>query len=213
MRVVAIGLIAFTRIPVARQLVGPGVGHRRDRALRSAVVGLTEVAHLRSGHRVHDRSARALIAHPQRTLLRAPERAARVDPHHELPLVVGHLEEALVAHDPGVVHHRVDRTELVDALADELLRALARADVGAVRHGATARFADLADHLLRLFAVDVVHDDAGALRAQREAVPAADAAAAAGHHRGLAFEDAHLPPASWSSLAFGCCAKLASAHR
>jgi hypothetical protein len=115
-----------------------------------------------------------------------------VDAHHQLEVLVGHLEEALVAHDARVADHRVDPAELVDALRDQLLGALARADVGAARDGAAARAADLADHLLRLFAVDVVHDDARALRAEREAMSATDAAAAAGHDRGLALEDAHL---------------------
>src|SRR5262249_13211823 len=173
------------------------VGHARDRALGARVVRLAEVAEVRRGDRVHDRAARALLAHAQRGLLRAHEGPVDVDAQHVAELLVAHLEEGTVADVAGVVHDRVDRAELVDAALHERSGAGARADVRGVRAGLAAEGSELRGDGARLVRVDVVHDHGGALTREVQAVAAADAAPAAGDDRRPAVEDAHPwpPPA------------------
>src|SRR3546814_2773949 len=53
----------------------------------------------------------------------------QVHAHHGVPLVLGHVGEHAVAHEPGVVDHRVEPTEGVDGRAHQGGRILDSGDV------------------------------------------------------------------------------------
>ena len=121
----------------------------------AGVVGLSEVSEVRGGDGVHDAAAGPLIAHAQRGLLPAQEGPEHVHAQHLAEILVGHLEEGLVADVARVVHEDVDRAECVDALRDQGPGAGARADVVAARDRLAALGGDLLDHLAGLGEVDV----------------------------------------------------------
>ena len=68
-----------------------------------------------------------------------------MDPEDVVELLVGHLEERAVAHDPGIVDGRVDAAERRNALRHERLAARSRPHVVRVRAGDAALRLDLAD--------------------------------------------------------------------
>src|SRR3546814_7084394 len=101
----------------------------------------------------------------------------QVHAHHGVPLVLGHVGEHAVAHEPGVVDHRVEPTEGVDGRAHHGGRILEAGDVTPVGHRLATRAADLVDHLAGRsaaapgpveLAAEVVDHHPGALAGQLE---------------------------------------------
>src|SRR5439155_7248217 len=162
---------------------------------------LTEVAH-EAGERgrVHDPPTLALHLEHARRRLRDQERPAQVHIEHQVEVLLAHVEERLVAQDPGVVHHDVEPAELVQRAPDEPVSPFARGHAVVVRYGVSALALDLGDHLVRhlrtlaaavAIAAEIVHHDLGALAGEEQRVLAADAAARPGDDRDLALEQTH----------------------
>ena len=102
--------------------------------LGRGVVGLAAVAERGDAREVEDLAVLLL----DEVLLGGPghqERTAQVDAHDQVPVLVGHLEQQVVAGDAGVVDQHVDPAELVDDPRDRGLDGLGVADVGADADG------------------------------------------------------------------------------
>ncbi len=105
----------------------------------------------------------------------------------QIPVGIGHLGEALVAQDAGVVDDDVDATEVVHRALNDTVTV---DDVVRVGDGGTASGFDLFDNLERGFAVgafavgaatEVVDDDFGAVFREQQGVGAANTAASTGY--------------------------------
>ena len=187
------------------QLHRHGVRHRRDPALRPAVVRLAEVAVVRPRRRRDQHPAVALFPHLARRRLAGVERSKDVHVEDVPHLLLRHIQERPVAQDAGVRHHRVDLPELRHALVDDLLRPLSRVDGVVVHDRRPNLLVDDVDGLLRLFEVDVVDHDRGAFLRQPLRVTRTDAASRTRHHRRLAVYYTHdVPPVGYSILACSC---------
>ena len=127
-----------------------------------------------------------------------------VDGEDDVPLLFRHVEDHLVAQDAGVVDDDVEPAEGVERLLHHAVAGLEVGDVVVVGDGVAAHLLDFVDDLVGRAllaagagrgAAEVVDDDARALGRERQALAAADAAAAAGDDRDLAFESvAHVMP-------------------
>jgi hypothetical protein len=60
------------------------------------------------------------------------ERAVKMDLHHRVEILIGHLVKEPVAQDAGVVHHRVDAAEFLDPGFDHRARGVGIGDVAAI---------------------------------------------------------------------------------
>ena len=121
--------------PELAQLDRERLGEPLQPGLRRRVVRLPAVAQRRRARQVDD-PAPLRLGH---VLLHRPgheERAAQVHVHDDVPVGVGHLEQQVVAGDPGVVHQHDRRAELRGDPVDGGLHLLGVADVGA--HGQRA---------------------------------------------------------------------------
>ena len=102
------------------------------------------------------------------------EDALEVDVHHQVPVLLGHLEEQVVAGDAGVVDQHVDPAELVDHALHGGLGGGRVDDVAADAHRAgTVGELEPAGSLLSGGLVEVEDRDGGALA--REALRDAEA--------------------------------------
>ena len=150
--------------PALRQAVrrvvrhGPVLVHRRD---------------------VDDRAAATLGDHLLRRELRAEERALQVDLQHLLVLRLGRVEDRRARLDARVVHHDVEPTERLHALADQHLQVLDLADVGLDADRLVAQLRDLLlERIGRGRIGDVVDADVRPLLRQGEGDALADTAVA-----------------------------------
>ncbi len=178
-------LSAFDRQRV-REAGQPELGHR--------VVRLAEVAVDAGRGGGHDDAAVALLAHviPGRAGDRVA--ALHVDAVDEVPVLLGHLVEADVAQDAGVVHHHVHAAEGVErGLYD--LRAFFHRVVAGDR--CAAGFADLLHHpvgraralsLTVGAAAEIVDHHLRAARTERERVGPTEPAARSGDDHDLVVE-------------------------
>ncbi len=173
------------------------MGQADQTHLRRAVVGLTEVAVQTRRGCGHDDAPVLLFAHVHPCWLRHVERAAQVDVDHRVDEIRGHVVEALVAQDAGVVHHDVDAPEGVERGLDDGLPAFGRGHGVGVGDGLAPGGFDLVDHLLGRArvtartvdrATDVVHDDECAPAREQDRMFTAEPAARAGDDRHLAVE-------------------------
>ena len=135
----------------------------------------------------------------RRGVPRHGEVALEVDAHDRVPLVLGHVGEHAVAHDPRVVDDRVEPPEDLDRLADEVPGSGEVADVVAVHDRRSTRRLDLGDDLgggpagpagAVQFGPDVVDDDLRALTGELQCVGTTEAARRAGHDHDPSFADA-----------------------
>ncbi len=156
------------------------LGHR--------VVRLAEVAVDARGRGGHDHAAVAGLAHVGPRGMGDREAALDVDLVDQVPVRLGHLVEADVAEDAGVVHHDVDAPVGVHRGLDDLRAVGDRVVVG---DGLAAGFLDLVHHHVgRLraaaaavdVAAEVVDHDLGAAAGEEVRVGPAEAVASAGHH-------------------------------
>jgi hypothetical protein len=105
-----------------------------------------------------------------------------------IEVLVAHLPEDLVAQDAGIGDHDVEPAELVDGALDQRLRRRRVADRGDLDDGPSAGGGDRVDGLAGRRLVDVVDDDGGARRGERDRVRAPEAASAPGDDGDLAVE-------------------------
>src|SRR4051794_14920425 len=102
--------------PERPQLDGQGLREALQARLGGRVVHLTAVAERRGAGEVDD-AAPVVLGHEPLDLAGHQEGPAQVDGQHGVPVVVGHLEEHVVADDPGVVdQHRGAAEPVGDAL-------------------------------------------------------------------------------------------------
>src|SRR5262249_55957235 len=134
--------------------------------------------HARGRRDVHEAPA-ALLAEDRHDVLRREKDRADVDRVDPLELLLGHLEERLVAMRPaGVVYDDVDAAERGERRADDRGPVGRDRDVGLDELRDATALADLGGNTLGAGDMDVVHDHLGAFL--REALGGALAKAAAG---------------------------------
>lgn len=124
-----------------------------------------------------------LLAHDGPYGLGAGVGALDVDFLDNVPLLVGHRLERLVAEDSGIVDQDVDALPLAHGLLDNL-GSLGRAVVVGEGFRVT-RGVDVGDDAVGVFAREVVDDDVGAARGVEERVRAAESTAGACHDHDL----------------------------
>ncbi len=89
---------------------------------------------------------------------------------HDVPLVIGHVDDRSRATEPGVVDQHVDSAVLVDRAVDQRLHLLLSGDVADHREwGSSGELAELIGGLTEAALVVVADDDARALLARRVA--------------------------------------------
>ena len=118
-----------------------------------------------------------------------------------------HLDDGPIAHNPGVVHHDVDRAEIVDRRPDDPSGALEVAHGVVTRDGVAAGRLDLLAHLgggVLLGArtaeghADIVDHDVGAFRSQAERDIPADAPPRTRHNCRTSVQESHGPESTRS---------------
>ena len=138
-----------------------------------------------------------LLAHVLPRRLGDVEGAAQVDIDDRVEQLGVHVGERLVAQDPGVVDHDVDATEGVDGGLHDRRAALGRRHRVGVGDRLAAGRGDLVDDQLGGAdvgagaidgAAEVVDDDEGAPRGEKQGVLLAESAAGTGDDRNLAVE-------------------------
>ena len=190
------GRMALRAHAVAAHVAGEGAGEADDALLGGGVVRLAAVAQagLRGG--VHE-DAGALLAEDDGGVLAEVEVALEVDVEDDVPLLLRHVEDHLVAKDAGVVDDDVEAAEGVERLLHHAVSGLEVGDVVVVRDGVAAHLLDLGDDLVggALLAAgagggatEVVDDDASALGREAKRLAAANAASGAGDDGDFAFE-------------------------
>ena len=132
------GATALAVIAELAQLDREGLGEPLHAGLGRGVVDLAAVAQRGAGGQVDD-PAVALLHHVPLGRAAHEERAAQVHAEHHVPVVLGHLEQQVVADDPGVVDQDRGRAEFGGDLADRGLHLVGLADVGAHGDRAAAR--------------------------------------------------------------------------
>ena len=165
--------------------------------LRSAVVGLAEVAEdARVRARVDD-AAEALVAHDHPGRHGHVERTHEVGRDHGLEELRSHVVERLVAQDAGVVDDDVDGAEGVEGGLHDGFTALGGGDRVVVGDSNAAELLDLLDDEVRravvvAFAIhaatEVVDDHEGTATRQLESMAAAEATSGSGDDGDLAIQ-------------------------
>ena len=123
------------------ELDRPGLRDALDAGLGSGVVRLSAVALCRSG-RHRDDAAELLFDHVGLHGLRHEESAAEVDGEDLVELLVGHLEQEVVAQDSGVVDQNGRRAEGLGDLLDRSVDRVLVGDVGFEAEGFAAGILD-----------------------------------------------------------------------
>src|SRR5207244_10505671 len=148
-----------------------------------------DVAGLPDDRRDVDDPAGAALEHVLQRRLRHEERAGEVDAEDLVPVLVGHLQNRLVAGDPGVVDEDVQPPVVVDDLLDGPPAVLRGAHVALMDAGADAVLRELVLERLRTLAVAAVAGgDRGPLHREALADRGADATRPAGDHRDAALQ-------------------------
>jgi hypothetical protein len=134
----------------------------------------------------------------RRRVPRQQEVPAQVDPDHQVPLLVGHVEQHPVAQHPGVVHHDVQPAELLGGGGEQRVRGGSLGHVTRDEDGFTARRLDLVDHPGGVRG-HVVHHDIGARPGERESFGSAEPRPRAGDDGDLPVERCarHPYPFGW----------------
>eukprot|EP00754_Rhynchopus_humris_P036759 Rhum_TRINITY_DN18852_c0_g1::Rhum_TRINITY_DN18852_c0_g1_i1::g.168597::m.168597 len=168
-------------------LLSKRLGKAHKTHLGTRVVRLADVAEQAGGGGRAEDTAELLLKHVRPRCLRDGVRALQVHRHDEVPVVVGHLLEAAVAQDAGVVDHDVNAAEVLDRCRHDLLAEL---DAVVVGRRLAANGADLGDNLVGdAVAVagralhggtQVVDDDAGTAPGQLQGVRLAEALTGSG---------------------------------
>ena len=123
--------------------------------------------------------------------------------HHDLleHVLLQPAERPEIGIGGGVADHDVDPAIGLARLGDQVLELRLVGDAGGHRRRLAALFLDALHHLLAGRQLAAGDDDLGAVRGHLLADRAADAAAAAGHHRHLAGQVEHHPVVSSPSCA------------
>ena len=117
------------------------------------------------------------------------ERALEVDGKHAVEVLLGHLQQQLVAGDARVVDEDVDAAEVLADPAEGFLDERKIGHVAFVGRGADAEGLRFGDRFGRALVRAGVHDgDVGAVLGERDRDGRADAARTAGDDRRFAFE-------------------------
>ncbi|KAG0481051.1 hypothetical protein HPP92_011909 [Vanilla planifolia] len=143
-------------------------------------------AHRRDARHRHDAPAPSPRHHRPRRVLRPQEGAHHVHRHHSLEICFLVLRDAPLVgrpHNAGVVEHDVKATELGDGMVDGAEDIVLNGDVAVDKGGGVA---DLGADGGTQLALDVGHDDLGAVLAEEAGGAGADAAGAAGDDSDLA---------------------------
>ena len=130
----------------------------------------------------------ALFDHRGRHGLRAVEHPAQVDVDHAVELFEGHLLQAGVLRDAGVVDQHVDAPEPLQHAAGRGVHHVAVRDVHHVAFGLRARFAALAHRFVDQGLAQVPDGDARAFTREFERCGQADALGGAGDDADLVLE-------------------------
>ena len=118
----------------------------------------------------------SLLAHGLPSSLAKGVCALQVDSVDQVPILLGHLDEALVTEDTGVVDDDVNTSEGIEGSLDDLVTELNAVVVG---NGLAASLLDLVDDqvssasggtLTEGRASEVVHDDLGTTGGQEESI-------------------------------------------
>ena len=178
--------------------------------LGGAVVRLSEVAAQPGAGDDVDDAAVAVLAHDRQRVPAAVEAAVEVDLQHGVEILGRHVDELLVAQDPGVVHQDIAAPEGIDRGLDDVAGRLELGDAVVVGRGLAAEGLDLLAHDgggIRVgaatigAAAHVVDDHAGAFLRQRQRDTAPDAPSRTGDDGDLALQQlAHLVDSSGRSV-------------
>jgi hypothetical protein len=110
-----------------------------------------------------------------------------------VPLLGRHLRERAVAQDAGVVHQRVEPSELLDGRADDALAVLDLGAVADVEDGRPTGRRDLVDDGLAGRLVDLADDHGSPLPGELEGLTPAESSPGARDDRDLAVQESHGP--------------------
>ncbi len=188
------------RDPVLAELERPHEGHAHDGGLGGAVVGLPEVAPQPGRRGDVDDAPVPGVLHDRRRVADRVEGALLVHGDDGVVVRLVHLHDGPVAHDPGIVHHDVDRPEVVHRRPDDAAGGLEVAHRVVVGDRAPTRRLDLLAHLRRRVLLraraaerhaDVVDDDLGPFRRQAEGDIPPDAPARTRDHRRSTIKKSH----------------------
>jgi hypothetical protein len=155
----------------ALEALQPGLG--------GGVVRLAAVAERRGARQVDD-AAPLRLGHVLLHGAGHEERTAQVHVHHDVPVGVCHLEQQVVAGDPGVVHQHDRRAQLRGHAVDGGLRLLGVPDVGPHRQRPAAGCLDLPHSALRVGLGEVEDGDGEPVLGQPAGGGRADASGGAG---------------------------------
>src|SRR6185312_6990415 len=173
---------------LAAELARPGLDHADHAELGRRVVGLAEVAVQADDRRRVEDAARVLREHDVDDRLRAVVDALEIDVDDALELLVGHLGEARVLDDAGVVDQRVDAAPRRHHRLDHPRDAPLVGDVDLEGQRFAPGRANRVGGLLRGGEVDVADGDARAFVRELDRGRAADALAAAGDDGNLVLQ-------------------------
>jgi len=159
---------------VARQLLGPGHGCRRNPGLGRRVVGLADIAGTGDRRNIDDRALAVELDHFRRHLTGAQEHPGQVDINHRLPLRQAHLghdaildlEQQPVTQDSGVVDKTIDRAKIFCNLGHGLRNLFFVSDIAQVSASLDTVCLTGRNGQLELFRVEVDQCQFGALGRQ-----------------------------------------------
>ncbi len=139
--------------------------------------------------------------------------ALQMHADHGVPLVLGHIGEAAVAQDAGIVHEHMQVAEAADRELDQLGGLPPVADIMTADFGLAAAGDDLLCHMLGRcqigaialqISAEVVDDNAGAGGGECQRMGAPETAAGAGDDGDTSVEAAHhCPPCTGSNTGNG----------
>ena len=115
--------------------------------------------------------------------LAAQKRALQVHVHHDVPVVLGHLEEQVVPQHAGVVHQDLQAAQFSDHPGNGRIDLVGLAHVGTDADRATPGSIDLADDLTGRFFIQVEHRHLGAAGSEPAGHRGADPLRSAGDQR------------------------------
>ena len=179
-------------------------GQRGDTGFCRTVIGLSDRAGQSGFARGVDQPAEHRLAGllgltaPVRACVAAhQEVTTQVHADHQVPVVVGHVEQHLVANETGVVHHDVQATVLLGGDPHDLGGRRRIRDVAGDRHSHPAGGLDLVEHVaLVQGAGEVVHDHRGAECTEADRLGATQARTSSGHNGYATIQITHERPPS-----------------
>src|SRR5262249_38339269 len=205
--------------PVLPELERPDERHAHEPGLGGTVVRLPEVAAQAGRRRDVDDAPVPGVLHDEGRVVAAVERPFEVHADDGVEVLLVHLHEGAVAHDPGVVDEDVELTERVHGRPDDPAGAVEVRDGVVARSRLTAEGLDLLAPLRRRVFVgaapveadaDVVDDEASTFPSHAQRELAANAPPRSRDHGDASVEQPHRDQPRFGTAAVAVPVSLAS---